>query len=137
MVRRNQRSTVARSSERRKVSLRHALAALAVIGLTVLGTGVGTANAYWSDCSYAYNCFFPDTEGHGQKWQFQEKNLDLTRFNIYTRSGYNMRVGTRACGYSGVNFSGQANYGRPYNDKENYSGRVIRSNRFVTGTCTL
>lgn len=118
------------------LSLRHALVALAVLGLTVLGTGVGSASALWSDCDDGFNCFFSETEGHGRKWQFQFNNGDLPSqgYNVFTRSGWNRRDQYRACGYAATYYY-SANYGRPDNDKENYSGRSIRSNRFTFGAC--
>lgn len=131
--------TTARGPVTKRLSWRHGLAALATLGVTVMGTGVGSASALWNDCpdTQQYNCFFADSEGHGRMWKFKQDNTDITVWAVNTESGWNRKYPYRACGYPGVGFSGAPNYGRPYNDKENYSARTIRSNRFVNGVCSL
>lgn len=111
-------------------SLPRLAAAVAVAGLAVLSTGVGTAHAAYSSCPSGYNCFFNDLNGSGYRWQFAGDNTDLMWKNIFSMSGYNNGTsGMRACGYQNVNYAG-LNYSREKGDTQSFSMRPIRSMRW-------
>lgn len=116
--------------------LRHVVAAAAVLGAAVIGTGVGTAEAAYSDCPTGSNCWFSGAVGGGAKWQVSGTNTSLAGYGISTQSGYNHGTsGLRVCGYRYTNYS-NLNYSRAMGDTETYSARSINSNRWVSGTCS-
>lgn len=102
-----------------------ALAAAGIVGMAA------PAGAAWSDCSPGYNCWWTSSGGAGARKSVAETNENLTVYDIYVQSGYNRNSSLRACGYSGVSWSGSMNYSRPPGDTESFSARWENSNKFV------
>ena len=109
------------------------LAFTALMTVSALATNVSPAAADFS-CSSSYVCFYRNSNGDGQRWQFHDTNANIQQYGVAASSGYN-RASPRACAYSYPNFI-NLNFSAHSGESKNFSLRIEASNRRTTYLCS-
>jgi hypothetical protein len=100
------------------------------------GTAEVARVAAYADCPSSYVCWFRGRGGTGQKWQFRDRNLDITRYGVYAQSGYNHgSEGFRACGFN-LTRHRVLNFSAVPGETKSFTARTIASNAWTRGFCS-